>query len=87
MTILPTILPIINMLYRKRTYNNVHRKEEGMSINEARQILGVSDNASPKEINNSFKLLMKKNHPDKGGTKYLAQKIIHAKNRLLYNNK
>ena len=54
-----------------------------MSRKEAREILGVSDKATQKEIKVAFNNLMKKNHPDKNGSKYLAQKIIQAKKTLI----
>lgn len=54
-----------------------------MSIEEARQILGVQSNASKDEITSAFKKLMLINHPDKGGSQYIAAKIIHAKQTLI----
>ena len=54
-----------------------------MSIDEARQILGVKPNAGKDEITSAFKKLMLINHPDKGGSEYIAAKIIHAKQILM----
>lgn len=38
-----------------------------MDFNEAINILGVTENASYEEIDNAYKLLAQKRHPDKGG--------------------
>lgn len=50
---------------------------------QARQILDVDDNASHEEIISAHKRLMAKNHPDKGGSTYIASQINQAKDVLL----
>ena len=54
-----------------------------MSKKEAYEILGISSNASKKQIKDRYKELIKKNHPDLGGSKKIADLLIKAKNRLL----
>ena len=54
-----------------------------MSEAEAREVLGVSASADAEEIKAAYLKLIKKNHPDKGGSKYLAAKITEAKKVLL----
>jgi hypothetical protein len=55
----------------------------GMSPAEARSILGVGPGASPEEIKAAYVRLMKRNHPDQGGTAGLASKLNAARETLL----
>ena len=55
----------------------------GMSLDEARSILGVPASASRDEIKTAYKRLMRTVHPDKGGTAGLAAQLNAARDRLL----
>jgi hypothetical protein len=54
-----------------------------MTPEEARAVLGVGPKASRDEIREAYHRLMKKVHPDQGGSTYLASQLNAAKDVLL----
>ena len=53
-----------------------------MSRAEAYAVLGLEPGASDQDVRAAWRELMKRNHPDQGGSTYLAAKINQAKTLL-----
>lgn len=54
-----------------------------MSRERALEILDLSGDPDPEEIRAAHRRLIQRLHPDRGGSKYLAQQLNEAKQRLL----
>jgi hypothetical protein len=59
------------------------RGRDGMTREEAYRVLGLSPGATREQIVAEYRRLMKRVHPDQGGTTYLASRLNQAKDRLL----
>jgi DnaJ family protein C protein 19 len=59
------------------------RDQPAMSRDEALKVLGLGTDAGEDDIRAAHRRLMLQNHPDKGGSDYLASKVNEAKDVLL----
>lgn len=57
--------------------------EEKMSKREAALILGVRPSSSSDRVNEAYRRILRNNHPDLGGSPFLASKVNEAKEILL----
>lgn len=67
--------------------NKIGGFEETMTRKEAALILGVRESSTPKRIKEAHRKLLILNHPDTGGSTYMAGKINEAKELLLQGRK
>ncbi len=75
---------LINFLIQTFLSNPKNTKfSKNIDEQEAFEILGLKRGASRKEILDKYQELMKKNHPDKGGSDWITKKLNKARDTLL----
>ena len=71
---------IANVFFKNKSR---HLKKESMTKKEALEILGLDENATKEDIIKSHQKLIKKNHPDIGGSDWVTKKLNKARDILL----
>lgn len=80
LNLLPFLLPYVQ---KARAQQSPKPSSSAMTRDEARLILGLGPQATPEEIREAHRRLIQKNHPDSGGSDYLAAQINQARDVLL----
>lgn len=75
-----------NLSAERETHSSdqsVNDDPEKITVERACKILGVKESATKEEIVEAHRRLMQRNHPDRGGSEYIAAEINQAKQVLL----
>ncbi|NBX02846.1 MAG: hypothetical protein EBR02_02030 [Alphaproteobacteria bacterium] len=78
-----TTIPFLLQAFRSAEISQKKSTGSSMTREEAALILGVGAQASHDEIQSAHRRLIQKNHPDTGGSDYLAAQINQARDILL----
>ena len=62
-------------------------RDDAMTVEDARDVLGVDAEATEEDIQEAHRSMLKKNHPDKGGSEYLTRQINRARDVLMKHTK
>jgi hypothetical protein len=91
--LLPFLLPLLGKRAASRQAppgappGTAPRHTSSMNHAEALEVLGLSEGASDDEVRAAYAELIKKVHPDRGGTTYLAARVNLARDLLLRGSK
>ena len=68
---------------RTSTQDFAGRRKPQMTREEALRVLGLEEGASADDVGKAHRELVKKLHPDQGGSSFLTQQVNEAKQVLL----
>ena len=77
---MPVLTFLKNIFFNKKTQSVNFKK---MDKDEALEILGLDRKATKDEIIERYNKLIKKNHPDLGGSEWITKRINKARDILL----
>ncbi|MFT6497444.1 MAG: preprotein translocase subunit Sec63 [Alphaproteobacteria bacterium] len=82
---LPFLIRNISFFIKNNKTKNTQKKSNSSvyTLDEAAEVLGVRVDSSADEIELAYRKLMKKIHPDNGGSNYLAVKVNAAHDLLM----
>ncbi|XP_017022644.1 mitochondrial import inner membrane translocase subunit TIM14 isoform X2 [Drosophila kikkawai] len=75
--------PPFSQMWSRLNARAYYRGGFQMTLREASQILGTSISSPPARIREAHRRVILANHPDRGGSPYLASKINAAKELML----
>ncbi len=82
------LLPYLLRAFSRAKSSNTSYSRQNIDISgieEAYEILGLTMDATDDEIDHAYKELIRKNHPDLGGSEYIAKKINAAREYIIKN--
>lgn len=72
------------LLRRKKNHDKREQKDEAVSSRkDALDVLGLPEDADEEAVLEAYRRLMKKAHPDQGGSAWMARKIQAARDYLI----
>ena len=77
------IFDMLLNIFRRKQKIDKNDYNQKMSLRESYELLGVDENAPLEVIIKSHKELIRKLHPDKGGSSYLSAKVNEARDIIL----
>ncbi len=84
------VMPFLQRMYASKKENEQQSQastppapDSNMTVDKAKEIFGIKTLESSEQITKRHRELMQKNHPDRGGSDYLAAQINEAKECLI----
>lgn len=82
--LLPLLLRIVPFIKKSEKNNHSNNSKTSMDIDQASKIFGFTSPYSEEDVIKRHRELIQKNHPDRGGSDFLAAQINEAKDVLLH---